>query len=160
MKILVISDTHFRQPGERLPREVEVAVEAADIIVHCGDFEVVSAYEYLKQLGQVVAVRGNMDEPALNQILPKMVTFEVAGRNIGVVHGWGAPRDLAERVVDLFSGVEAVIFGHSHHPYQEVKNGILLFNPGSPTDGVHAPYNTYGIMDVAAEGIEARIVRV
>jgi putative phosphoesterase len=160
MKILVISDTHFRRPGERLPREVEGAAAAADLIVHCGDFEALFAHEYLRQLGRVVAVRGNMDEPALKEILPETVTFEAEGRKIGMVHGWGAPRGLAERVAALFSDVEAVLFGHSHQPYREIKGGVLLFNPGSPTGRVYAPYNSYGILEVTAEGIGARVVRV
>ncbi|MBC7343994.1 MAG: metallophosphoesterase, partial [Clostridia bacterium] len=134
MKILVISDTHFRRPEERLPREVEEEAATADLIVHCGDFEALSAYEYLKQLGQLAAVRGNMDDRALKEILPKTLTFEAAGRKIGVVHGWGAPHGLAEQVAALFPDAEAVLFGHSHRPYREVKDGVLLFNPGSPTD--------------------------
>lgn len=160
MKILVISDTHFRRPGERLPRAVEEAAAAAELIVHCGDFEALSAYEYFRRLGQVVAVRGNMDDPTLKEILPEMVTFEAAGRKIGAVHGWGEPRGLAERMAALFSDVEAVLFGHYHHPYRETKDGILLFNPGSPTDRVYAPYNSYGIVEVTADGIEARVVRI
>lgn len=160
MKILVISDTHFRRPGERLPCEVEEAAAAANLIVHCGDFEALSAYEYLRQLGRVVAVRGNMDEPVLKETLPEMVTFEVVGRKIGVVHGWGAPQGLPERAAAMFPGVEAVLFGHSHQPYREVRGGVLLFNPGSPTDRVYAPYNSFGILEVTPEGIEARIVRV
>lgn len=160
MKILVISDTHFRRPGERLPRAVEEAAAAADLIVHCGDFEALSAYEYFRRLGRVAAVRGNMDEPALKKILPETVTFEAAGRKIGAVHGWGAPRGLAERAAAMFPGVEAVLFGHSHYPCREVKDGVLLFNPGSPTDRVYAPYNSYGVVEITVDGIEARIVRV
>lgn len=77
-----------------------------------------------------------------------------------VLVGWGAPRGLAERVAALFSGVEAVLFEHSHQPYQETKGGLLLFNPGSPTDRVYAAYNSYGSVEVTADGIEARVVRV
>lgn len=160
VRMLVISDTHFRRLGERLPPEVEKAAAGADLIVHCGDFETLSAYEYFKQLGQVVAVRGNMDEPALKSILPETASFEVAGRKFGVIHGWGPPQGLAKRVASQFSGVEAVLFGHSHHPYQEVKNGLLLFNPGSPTDRLYAPYNSYGLVEVTADGIEARLITV
>lgn len=36
----------------------------------------------------------------------------------------------------------------------------LCLRPGSPTDRVYAPYNTYGIVEVTVEGIEARIVKV
>ncbi|MBC7337508.1 MAG: metallophosphoesterase family protein, partial [Clostridia bacterium] len=109
IRILVISDTHFRRAEERLPRDIEEAAATADLIVHCGDFEALSAYEYLGKLGQLVAVRGNMDEPALKEFLPETVTFEAAGRKIGAVHGRGAPRGLAERAAGMFSGVEAVL---------------------------------------------------
>lgn len=86
--------------------------------------------------------------------------FEATDREIGVVHGWTTPRGLAEQAAVLFSGVEAVLCGYSHHPYREVKGGVLLFNPCSPTDQVFAPYNAYGLPEVTAGGIEARIIRV
>ncbi|MGB9887950.1 MAG: metallophosphoesterase family protein [Moorellales bacterium] len=160
MKILVLSDTHLRRPGERLPDEVEKAAAAADLIVHCGDMQTLSAYEYLRGLGRVVAVRGNTDEPALKKALPDRTVFEAAGRRIGVVHGWGAPWGLAGRVAALFSGVDAVLFGHSHRPQREVRNGVLLFNPGSPTDRLFAPYNSYGILEVGPQEMKAHIVRI
>jgi predicted phosphodiesterase len=67
---------------------------------------------------------------------------------------------LAGRGAALFSGVDAVLFGHSHRPQREVRNGVLLFNPGSPTDRLFAPYNSYGVLEVGPQGMEARIVRI
>lgn len=106
MRILVISDTHFRWSGGRLPQAVEEAAAAADLIVHCGDFEALFVCRYLKQLVQMGAVRGNVDEPALKEVLPETVTFGAAGRKtkIGVVHGRGAPRGLTERVAAQYPG--------------------------------------------------------
>lgn len=160
MRILVISGTHLQRPGERLPDEIEKAAAAVDLIVHCGDIETLSVYEYLTGLGRVVAVRGNVDEPALKKTLPDRTVFEAAGRRIGVVHGWGPPWGLAGRVAALFSAVDAVLFGHSHRPQREVRNGVLFFNPGSPTDRLFAPYNSYGILEVGSQEMEAHIVRI
>ena len=59
-----------------------------------------------------------------------------------------------------FKNVDAIIFGHSHSPLNILDNGLLLFNPGSPTDKVFATVKTYGILDVTDEKIEGKIIRI
>jgi len=55
--------------------------------------------------------------------------------------------------------VDLIIFGHSHCGLNEKKGGILFFNPGSATDKVFAPYNSYGIIEIN-DKIKATIIRI
>jgi predicted phosphodiesterase len=58
--------------------------------------------------------------------LPETEVVDVRGISIYVLH------DLAQ--LDLkpeAAGFQAVIYGHSHVPKQEERNGVLYFNPGS-----------------------------
>lgn len=154
MKIVVISDTHIKREEKWLPREAEKALQEADLMVHCGDFVAPFVYERLKNLnkkGKLIAVHGNMDAPELVSILPAKITFEAAGYRIGVTHGFGSPQNLVDVVKHEFEGVEIILFGHSHSPINEVKEGILFFNPGSPTDKRFAPFNSYGVLELGQE---------
>lgn len=55
--------------------------------------------------------------------------------------------------------VDVIVFGHSHLPLNEKRSGVLYFNPGSPTDDIFSPYNSYGIIEVSYN-ISAKIIKV
>jgi len=55
--------------------------------------------------------------------------------------------------------VDLVIFGHSHKAFNEKRGDILYFNPGSPTDQIFSPFNSYGIIEIN-DKIEARIIKI
>jgi len=117
----VLSDTH----GLLRPEALE-ALRKCDFIVHAGDVGDPAILERLAEIGPVTAVRGNIDKGAWARKLPLTEVLEVEGVSIYVVH------DLAQ--LDLkpeAAGFSAVIHGHSHVPTQEMKNGLLYFNPGS-----------------------------
>ena len=86
--------------------------------------------------------------------------FNVGRVKVGLIHGYGAPANLVETVRGEFKDVDAIIFGHSHSALNIVKDGILFFNPGSPTDKIFAQTNTYGILEVTGKKIEGKIVRI
>jgi predicted phosphodiesterase len=77
------------------------------------------------------------------------------------MHGSGAP----DRLVDFLSAIfrdeslDLIIFGHSHVPLNEKRGKTLFFNPGSPTDKVFSPYNSFGIIEIN-DRIEARIIKL
>jgi len=158
MKIIVMSDTHSRE----LPDQLLADISQADLIVHVGDFCELQDYRELTKLKEVKAVYGNMDEAALCNELPVLTTFDCGKKTIGLFHGEGRGKGVLPMVQERFKGkkVDAVVFGHSHHPFNEEINGVLYFNPGSPNDKVFAPYCSYGILDVKDSGIKGRIVKV
>jgi putative phosphoesterase len=162
MKIAVLSDTHIPYNAPSLSQAVSDALKGADMIIHAGDLADMQFLNKLKQLCPVVkAVRGNMDSEELKKILPEKEILKISGFKLGLIHGWGAPKALVEAVGGAFKDdeVDMIIFGHSHSPMNEERDGIIYFNPGSPTDTVYAPYNSYGWLDVG-ETISARIIKI
>ncbi|HEY4841542.1 MAG TPA: metallophosphoesterase family protein [Terriglobales bacterium] len=117
----VISDTH----GLLRPQAVE-ALRGSDRILHAGDVGAPEILEALKQIAPVIAIRGNVDTAPWATTLPLTEVLEVNGVSIYMLH------DLAQ--LDLkpqAAGFRVVVYGHSHKPKIEEKNGVLYFNPGS-----------------------------
>ena len=160
MKILVLSDTHMPRSAQDLPQEVYDRIGDVDMIIHAGDLSEMEILDKLRALRPTTAVCGNMDSMRLRSVLKEKEVIEIEGVKIGLVHGHGAPINLVETVKKEFKGADAIIFGHSHKPMNEVKDGILFFNPGSPTDIVFAPYRSYGIIDVTKGKIKGEIVKL
>ncbi len=121
MRIGVISDTH----GLLRPQAVD-ALQGVDLIIHAGD---VGSQEILDNLGEIApvwAVRGNTDRGEWARRLPLSEMVAAGEVQLYLLH------DL--HTLDLepqAAGFAAVIFGHSHRPHLEKKNGVLYLNPGS-----------------------------
>ncbi len=158
IRILVLSDTHIPRVASDLPGKVYEEITKVDMILHAGDFVEKEIFDKLKTLRQTRAVYGNMDSTTLRHILNPKEMVQVGKFNIGLIHGYGPPRDLVETVEHEFKNVDAIIFGHSHSPTNIVKDGILFFNPGSPTDKIFATTNTYGILEISDAKIDGKIV--
>jgi len=71
-------------------------------------------------------VRGNVDKGKWAGRLPETAVVELGGVSIYVLHDLGQ-LDLKPEA----AGFRVVISGHSHIPKQEIRQGILYFNPGS-----------------------------
>lgn len=161
MKIGVISDTHIPKAALDLPSAIYKEFVNVDLILHAGDFVEISVLNKLKKLAPVKAVCGNMDMEEIRNILPKKDVIKVKGFKIGIVHGSGPPNGLIKWAKNEFTnGINVIIFGHSHIPCNERIGKTLFFNPGSPTDTVFAPYNSYGIIETAGDEIKGKIVRI
>lgn len=161
-KIVVLSDTHIPERAEDLPKKLYEDLQSADFILHAGD---ITSLDFLKGLQKkfpkLKAVQGNMDEPSLKKILPQKELITIDKVTIGLMHGWGSPRGLLDLVEKEFSKEkpDIIIFGHSHQALHVNKNGILFFNPGSPTDKVFSSANSYGVITINDE-INAQIRKV
>ena len=117
----VISDTHGLLRLEALR-----ALEGADLIIHAGDVGKPEVLAALRDLAPVRAVRGNVDRGDWAEALPLTDVVEVEGRFLYVLHNVGE-LDLDPHA----AGFSGVIFGHSHKPLQEMRNGVLFLNPGA-----------------------------
>jgi len=160
MKILVISDTHIPRVANDLPEEVYAAIEKCDMILHAGDFVEIDILDKLKSLRPTTAVYGNMDSSRLRNVLKEKEIISAGKFKIGLIHGYGAPSELMETVRKEFKNVDAIIFGHSHVPISIVKDGVLFFNPGSPTDTIFARTNSYGIIEISDKEIQGKIISI
>jgi len=143
MRIGVISDTHVTSLAE-IPDRVLLALSEVDLIIHTGDFVTKDVLDGLKRLGELKAVRGNMDSAELKQILSEKELLLIEGKRIGITHGSGSPYGMEERVRGMFEDVDIIVYGHSHEPKNEIKKGILFFNPGRAR-------NSFGILTVGKE---------
>jgi putative phosphoesterase len=143
VRVAVISDTHMPRGARRLPDACVERLRTADLVLHAGDLVSVSFLEQLRGLGPpVLAVYGNVDEPALRATLPETRVVEAAGVRIGMVHDAG-PRDGREqRLAARFPECDAVVFGHTHLPQVERVGEVWVLNPGSPTERRRAPAPT------------------
>jgi uncharacterized protein len=150
LRIGVISDTHARYFAQ-LPQELIRVLGKVDLIVHAGDVVAMDVIRGLQKLAPVQGVCGNMDLPEVRVSFPEKQLLEVEGKKIGIVHGSGGPAGLESRVLQLFPGADAVIFGHSHIGTNDSINGVLLFNPGRADE-------SYGLLEIG-ETISGSIVR-
>ena len=67
-----------------------------------------------------------------------------------MVHDAGPAAGRLDRLRRRFPDADAVVFGHSHMPLHEERDGFQIFNPGSPTERRRAERHTMGI--ATAEG--------
>jgi putative phosphoesterase len=150
MVIGVISDTH----GLLRPEAVE-RLRGSDHIIHAGDIGSPKIIPALEQIAQVTAIRGNVDQAAWARRLAETEVVELAGQHIYVIH------DL--NLLDLnpkAAGFAAVISGHSHQPKQEVKEGVLYFNPGSAGPQRFKLPVTLGKLDIIGGKLRAAVIEI
>jgi len=93
----------------------------------------------------VAAIHGNVDSSELQRELPEQLSLDVEGVTIGLLHDAGPAKGRLERMRSRFPEADAVLFGHSHMPLHEERDGFQLFNPGSPTERRRAPNRSMGI---------------
>jgi putative phosphoesterase len=120
-RIGVVSDTH----GLIWPEAIN-ALQGASLIIHAGDIGAPEILESLQEIAPVVAVRGNIDKGSWGQSFPASQVVEVGQVQFYVIH------NIDDLDIDPgAAGFSAVIFGHSHKPSLEMRNGVLFLNPGS-----------------------------
>jgi uncharacterized protein len=110
----------------------------------------------LRELGPLAAVHGNVDSPELRRELPEKISLELEDVVLGVIHDAGPSKGRLERLRARFPETDAVVFGHSHMPLHEERDGFQIFNPGSPTERRRAPHRSMGEGVVDGGRIELR----
>ncbi len=150
MKIGVISDTH----GLLRPEAV-AALKGSQRILHAGDVGRAEVLDALARIAPVTAVRGNVDRGRWCAALPETEVVEIAGVSIYLLH------DLAR--LDLkpeAAGFRMVVYGHSHQPKMEEKNGVLYFNPGSAGPRRFRLPVSVGRVEIHAGRVRAELVQL
>ncbi len=161
MKIGVIADTHIPVLANKLPRKVYEYFKDCDLIIHAGDLVEMSVLDELGKIAETKAVWGNMDSYEVKRCLPEKILLDVAGKKIGVVHGRGPAFKVVKIASRAFSKKpDIIIFGHSHTPFNEKRDGTLFFNPGSATDNVFPQNCSFGIIEIDGDRIRAEIIKI
>lgn len=159
MRLGIVSDTHMFSRAKQLPLALTAGLQGVDQILHAGDWvneEVVGLFE---QIAPIDGIAGNNDGAAIIERFGRCKVLQLGGYRIGMVHGDGGRKSTLDQALEVFNGmsVDVILFGHSHVPYQGMHNGVLLFNPGSPTDKRRQAQYSYGLMNLGS-AIEAEIV--
>lgn len=146
MRIVVTSDSH-RRTGYLLDI-IERHKDNADLFINLGDGEgdvddALALYPNIK----IERVCGNCD---WNSSLPLSKTITANGKTIFFSHGHPyyvkhGYEIIEQKAIEI--GADICLFGHTHIPYTEYKNGIYFMNPGAVCDGI------YGIIDIVDNGI-------
>lgn len=179
IRIGLISDTHIPQVARELPEAVLEALRGVDLILHAGDIYEPSCLAALESIAPLLAVElgGAVHFERDSRVAHKQV-IEVAGRSVGLVHDLrprGLVGDLAAETLEraystgdaqdmalrefFGTGVDIVVFGHTHEALITAHHETLFVNPGSPTrpDPPGSP-GTVAILEIRPEGAAARIV--
>ncbi|MCV7430095.1 metallophosphoesterase family protein [Mycolicibacterium bacteremicum] len=151
MRLLLISDTHLPTRARDLPAEVWAAVDAADVVIHAGDWMSVDLLDQLAdRAARLIGCWGNNDGDDLRARLPERADVTLDGVRFTVTHETGASAGRDERMARLYPDTDVLVFGHSHIPWDATAStGLRLLNPGSPTDRRRQPYCTYMTAELA-----------
>ena len=154
LALVLMADTHLPKRAKRLPEQLWAAVDAADVVVHAGDWvEPPLLDELERRARRLVAVHGNNDGPELRRRLPEVARGDVGGLRVGVVHETGPAAGREARCAARYGDLDLLVFGHSHIPWDTTAGtGLRLVNPGSPTDRRRQPFCTF-VTAVADDGV-------
>lgn len=158
-QIGVISDTHVPH-FNKLPESIWEHFAGVELIIHAGDLSRLSVLAELETIAPVVAVQGNIEEDEVVRKLPVKREIVVGFCRIGVVHILGDSHNREKVARQEFPNVRVVVYGHSHIPWNEERNGLLLFNPGSATDRRRQERCSIGLLQIDDEArrVQGKII--
>lgn len=150
IRIGLISDTHGLVRDEAL-----AALEGCQHIIHAGDIDTPDVLAKLRELAPVTAVRGNNDRGPWAESLSVYEVIELGAVSVYVRH------DQSELDVDpLAARFQVMVFGHSHKPVVESRNGVLLVNPASAGPRRFKLPIAVGELLIAGDRVDARIIEL
>ncbi|MDD7961211.1 metallophosphoesterase family protein [Microbacterium thalli] len=158
-RLLLLADTHIPGRARVLPDAVLAAADAADLIVHAGDWVSTAVLDELERHGEVIGVWGNNDGDDLRARLPEVARRRIEEVDVAVVHETGASTGREKRMDAAYPDDDVLVFGHSHIPWDTTTpRGLRLLNPGSPTDRRRQPHKTF--LTLTVDGAELRDVEL
>jgi putative phosphoesterase len=162
MRVGVVSDTHMTRMAKTLPQALTAEFRNVDIILHLGDWVAMEIYDKLAELAPVEGIAGNNDGAEIIERFGERKIVTLDGVRIGMIHGHapysGKGTDGNALLAFAQDEVDCILFGHSHQPLLRRENGILLFNPGSPTDKRREKQYSFGVLEIEEGQVSARHV--
>lgn len=148
----VISDTHLNGVEARFISLINQNFTHCDCVIHAGDIVNDDILSIIDK--PVYAVRGNMD---FSSKLPIKRVITILNKKIGIIHGYGHPDGIQQRIKKEFQDVDCIVYGHTHTPKNDIIDGILFFNPGSPFENRWASQKSIGYLEIDEKGINGII---
>lgn len=161
LTIGIIADTHLHaRDADRLPSEIPDLFGrfGVGLVIHAGDIVDQAILDRLSKVASTIAVHGNNEPIELWKELPERIVLTVGSHTIGIVHGHGGPTARKTALMAFPERVDFVVYGHSHIPMIEEVDGIVYFNPGSPTDRRWSPHFGIGILQIDERGIRPELI--
>jgi putative phosphoesterase len=161
MKVTVLADTHTLGPRRPLPDGAWPYIETADHILHAGDVCEPALLEELAVFAPTTVVMGNCDGDGVRHWgATDEAIVELEGVVVAMIHDAGVKNGRRARLRARWPRARVVVFGHSHVPCNEDEEGLLLFNPGSPTWKRTAPFPSMGLLWIDDGVVEGEIFPV
>lgn len=157
-RIGVISDTHLRRVSKKFEEIYDKYLSDKDLILHAGDVLSPEILDFLSRKN-FHGVHGNMDPFEVRNLLPSKKIIKIGSYRLGLIHGWGSSAGIEDRIWSQFRNVDAIVYGHSHKAANHVREGVLLFNPGTATGFSFTNTHTIGVLEVD-DGIHGEIIRL
>ena len=159
MKIGVVSDTHNNL------KNIEIIINLFNdikvpIVIHTGDISNANTLEKFSKLNsELIGVYGNNDrnEPGLEEVAQKYNfqfqepprRLSLLDREIVIFH----EPDNIDKFLSENLLINVVLYGHTHRYENNIRNGVLYFNPGESA-GMQEGSNAIGILDL--KNLEAK----
>jgi hypothetical protein len=149
----------MRSPDAFLDYILDDVLGDVEMILHAGDITTRVVLERLEARG-ALAVCGNMDDYEVAGLLPPTRIVPAGGKQIGVIHGWGAKEGLERRIVERFRAAkpDLIVYGHTHVPFWGEVDGVRMFNPGSA--GRMGRASTVGVIEIAGDLLEGQFISI
>lgn len=158
-RIAVFSDLHFPHTATKFDVDyLNKYMEGVQYIFGLGDYSTQKGLDNLYGFGKLVyAVQGNTDAPFLKETLQNKIVVTVEEVTIGLMHGWGEPHRIRERIAAEFPGdISMICYGHTHESYFNYHNDICFFNPGSFGE----TRASFGIITIDGKKIDAEVINL
>ncbi len=154
MLVGVISDTHSYMDVRALQ-----LLRGVDHILHAGDIGDEAIIKELQSIAPVTAVRGNVDREPPTSLYPAEETLELENYRFFLTHEVKPPKRETDSALEGYrqTGVDVVIYGHSHIAYQQRWGGILFFNPGAAGKRRFKVIPSIGFLTLTRAGVEGMI---
>ncbi len=153
MQIGIVSDTHNNL--KNIDKIISLFnKEKVSFVIHTGDIANANSLNKFSQLNcKLIGVYGNNDrnEKGLKEVANKNnflfqeppQTIILCNKNIAIFH---EPEDIDDFLTEN-QKVDIVIHGHTHRYRNEIKKGVLFFNPGESA-GMFPGKNAIGVLDL------------
>jgi putative phosphoesterase len=158
IRIGVLSDTHLHELTDRFLNIINKKFSEVDIILHAGDIVSPCIIDFFKSF-DFYAVHGNMDLDDVKMTLPRKRILRFGDYQVGLIHGWGAPSGMEERIYEELREADVIVYGHTHQPANRISKGVLFFNPGTATGYSFDGFNSVGVIELG-EKISGTILEV
>ena len=124
-------------------------------ILHAGDIDKPEVLDQLRSIAPVTAVRGNNDHGEWARTIPEFEVVEFGAVTVYLRHD-EAGLDIDPKA----AGFRVCLFGHSHRPRVEERDGVLYVNPGSAGPRRFKLPVAVGELLIDGDQVNARIIEL